>query len=310
MVKMSRYVLFVLIIAVAGSIITGCSTNPPAQVDDTTSVLESMKEIESLPMNVTDKIEKEEVKAAGAPEINNAVVYEGNGVVITATGIEKSWDGWTVKLLIENNSSLSLGFRVRSIAVNGIMFNYYIYSDLGDVAAGKKANVVLEIQDSYLDEYGITEVRCIDLHVWAYDNDKAYKEFDTGQIEIQTSLYDGTHDLIEGTTIYDADGVKVDYLKTDGNEYSFCITNNTGEGFQYSFEELSINDFSNSEQDYNLIGHLLNNCQVVVPVSVSEEFLSANAIDAVESIEWRLHLLPMDDFSNDTKIGPIVYNVE
>ena len=246
-----------------------------------------------------------------AIEINSGVIYEGHDVVITTKNMEKTKSGWNINLLIENNSSLNLGFNAHAYAINGIMTQNNIYDMDCDVAAGKKANVSLELENSILDQYGITEIRCVDALLWAYDNDKYFKEFDTNQIEIKTSLYDATHDVLLGETIYDTDGIKVEFLVNDGNTYWFGITNTTGAYVDFDFDEISINDFTSSDINYDLIGvTLLNNCQVVLPVIVSDEFISANDISTIESIEWNMSVRPYGEYSDAIKIGPIVYAVK
>lgn len=256
------------------------------------------------------KVETKTEEEIILPEISNAVIYEGHDVVITATDIKKSGKGFDVNLLIENNSALNLGFNAHAYAVNGIMTRNNIYSMDCDVAAGKKANVALELKGSVLEEYGIKEVRCIDVLLWAYDNDKSFKEFDTDQIEIQTSLYDGKHDVIQGTNIYDQDGIKVDYLSAKGDEYNFVITNNTGAYVNFDFNEITINDFTNSDTDFDLYDEVvLNDSQVVVTVKVRSDFKETNKIETVETIEWNMELRPYGDYFNSKKIGPIVYSV-
>ena len=83
---------------------------------------------------------------------------------------------WNIGILIENESSLNLGFNAHAYAVNGIMTRNNIYSMDCDVAAGKKATTELEIEDKFLEKYGIEHIKCIDVLFWVYDNDKLYKE--------------------------------------------------------------------------------------------------------------------------------------
>lgn len=245
-----------------------------------------------------------------APVIDEVVVYEGNDVIITATEIKKSGSDWAVNLLIENNSSLNLGFNAHAYAINGIMTRNNIYSMDCDVAAGKKANATLLLKGSVIKEYGIQDIRCIDALLWAYDNDKLFKEFDTDQFEIKTSLYDGTHDSIEGTTIFDEDGIKVDYLSSNGDNYNFCITNTTGSYLDFDFNEITINDFTNSEIDFDLYDEeVLNNCQIVVSVNVSNKFKELNTIDSVETLEWNMAIRPNGDYFQESKIGPVKLNL-
>jgi hypothetical protein len=244
------------------------------------------------------------------PQIDSTVIYEGNNVVITATGIEKNGNGWNVNLLIENNSTSNLGFNATAYAINGIMTGNNMFSMDCDVAAGKKANAALELEGTVLSEYGITDIRCLDALISAYDKD-TYSDFNTGQLEIKTSLYNESHDVIQGTTIFDSNGIKVDYLSNDGDEYKFGITNTTGSYIGFDFDDVTINDFTNSETDYDLYDEvILNNSQLIATVKVKSDFKSANNIDTVNTIEWNMSVRAEDDYFKETKIGPIVYNVQ
>lgn len=245
------------------------------------------------------------------PEIKETVIFEGNDVVITATGMEKSGNDWNLKLLIENNSSLNLNFCAHAYAVNGVMTQNNIYEMYCDVAAGKKANTELEIDGSVLKEYGISEIRCIDALFWAYDNDESFKSFDTDQIEIQTSLYSKEHDVVVGETIYEEDGIKVEYIATDGNDYIFSIKNTTGTYFDCDFNEVTINDYTTSDYDFDLLGvSVLNNSQVICTISVDDEFMEQNSIEDITSIQWNMNIRPQGDYFKNSDIGPIVYTVK
>lgn len=245
------------------------------------------------------------------PEIKKVVVYQKNNVIITATGMEKDGSNWNVNLFIENNSSLNLGFNAHAYAVNGIMTKNNIYDMDCDVAAGKKANTALVIKNRILEEYGIKEIRCIDVLFWAYDNDASFKEFDTGQIEIQTSLFDNTHEHFEGKAIYDEKGIKVKYLGNDRNDYYFSIRNDTGSYFNFDFDEITINDFTRTETDFDLYDEIvLNKSEIVVTITVSDDFKTTNSIDEVSTIEWNMSIRPAGDHFSESKIGPIVFNIE
>ena len=261
----------------------------------------------------TDANEEIEIHAQteeNVPEVAEQVIYEGNDVIITATGIEKSGSGYNINLLIENNSALNLGFNAHAYAINGIMTRNNIYAMDCDVAAGKKANAKLELKGSVLNTYGISSVRCVDVLFWAYDNDAMFKEFDTEQIEIKTSLYDETHDYISGVTIYDADGIKVDYLGDDGKNFDFCITNTSGAYFNFDFTEITINDYTVTDIDFDLFDEVvLNNSQIVCTITVGNSFKQDAGISDVESVEWNMSIRPYGDYFDEYKIGPIVYLV-
>lgn len=314
-----RNILIVLVvIALIPSILRGFLGSNEGNSSEESEVLqkqESNNEDVTVQEEAAEEEPEEEPEEApealevAIPEIaENTVIYEGNDVVISVMGIEQVWNGWDVKLLIENDSSLNLGFNAHAYAVNGIMTGNNIYDMDCDVAAGKKANTILTIKNSVLEEYGITEIRCIDALFWAYDNDKSYKEFDTGQIEIQTSLYEETHDRFENVTLYNADGIRVDYMakNPEAEEYAFAFTNTTGSHLDFDIDELTINDYTSSDLDFDLIDvAVLNDCQAIVIISLENEFLELNNITDIETIEFNISIRPLESYSEEYKIGPI-----
>lgn len=234
-------------------------------------------------------------------QIEENVIYNENGVIITVCGYEAKSSTINISFLIENNSSLNLGFNAHAYAVNGIMTQESIYAMDYDVAAGKKTTAVLEIRRSFLENNNIESVKTIDILFWAYDNDKYFKEFDTNQITLYTSQYtDDFSTIYAGTTIYDESGIKIDYLFNSGNEFTYCITNSTGNYFSFDIENISVNDFTSSDIDYDLMSIIvLDSCQAVYTIKINSEFMDLNNISNIEKIEYSLNVRPFEDYFSD-----------
>lgn len=246
-----------------------------------------------------------------AVSIEEKVIYESNDVVITVKGMERAGNDFEVKLLIENNSSLNLGFNAHAYGVNGIMTGNNIYSMNCDVAAGKKANTSFDIDSSFLSENDIDEIRYIDILFWAYDNDKMFKEFDTGQLRIETSLYNETSDISNGTPIFEQDGLSVSFISRENDNFTFLLINDTEDYINFDFTEISINDYTVSDVDYDLYDEIvLSKNAAICTISVKDEFMQENDIDTVESIEWNITCRPYGDYFEEYKIGTVSYTVE
>ncbi len=274
-----------------------------------TARVDSATETQAEPERATQA----EERASGLPSIAEQVVYEGHGVVITAKGMEKTGSDWNVNLLIENSSDLNLGFNAHAYAVNGIMTRESIYAMDCDVAAGKKVNAQLTLKGRFLQQFGIedSEIGCIDVLFWAYDNDKYFKEFDTGQLEIKTSLYNGVHDRLVADTVFSESGISVDYVKSDRDEYTFAVSNDTGKYVSFTFDEISVNDYTVSSTDYDLYNEtLLDGCQILCIVKVKSDFKEANGITTVQTLDWNIEIEPEDDWREEYKLGPVVYRVK
>lgn len=289
-------VLFAMILFAA--IPTTDTTQNSSQSENT----ENSSIVEELPKEETEK---------RIPAIEESVIYNSNDVVITVKGIEQSGKDYNVKLLIENNSALNLGFHAHAYGVNGVMSGNNIYDMACDVAAGKKANTSLEIESSFMDENGIDEIRYIDLLLWAYDNDKSYKEFDTDQLRIETSLFDNRSDALSGTTIHDENGMYVDFIGRENDTFTFMLTNNTGSYLNVDFAEISINDYTMTDYNYDLCDKvILCNNVALFSITIDEDFKEENSIDEIRKIEWNLNCRPNGSYFDEYKLGPILYEVQ
>jgi hypothetical protein len=124
--------------------------------------------------------------------IQETVLYEENGVKITATGLEYSLDQVTVVLTIENSSAQDLSFSSGTLgyscnAVNGIMVDDgYLNCD---VAAGKSANETVTFAVHQLMLCGIDRVASLQLGFTITDPD--YNSVYITPVVLQTSLAEG-----------------------------------------------------------------------------------------------------------------------
>lgn len=246
--------------------------------------------------------EQEEVEES---TIEESVIYDKNDVVIKATGLESN----ILNISIENNSKLNLGFNAHAYAVNNIMTGNNIYDMDCDVAAGKNANAELEISDYFLKEFGINTIKTIDILFWAYDNDESFKEFDTGQIQINTNNANDETNFVKGeSTLYDHKGVKVEYLFSEDDVYTFCITNTTKKYFNFDVENITFNDYTVTDVDYDLFDEtVLKNCCHVFSIKLDGEFKENNKIEDVNKLEFSLKIRPNGDYEDEWSTEMIKY---
>ena len=230
--------------------------------------------------------------------IEEAVIYEGNDVIIKAVGAENHLLSKEIKVYIENNSNLNLSFNARAYGVNGIMTGNSIYSMRCDVAAGKKANTSIEIQNSFLDFYGIKEIREISVLFWAYDNAKSMKEFDSGQTFIYTTAAGDDNRLsVSGSPKLDQNGFQVEYLGEIEGQYYFVVKNRSGEYAAFDVKGQTYNDFTSSEMDFNNSGVIvLDGYDAVISLKPGKKFMEDNGIETLDKIEFRLDIRPKEDY--------------
>ena len=205
----------------------------------------------------------------------------------------------------------NLGFNARSYAVNKIITKNSIHDMDCDVAAGKKANTTIEMKKSFLEENNIDVIRNIDVLFWAYDNDKSFKEFDTNQITVYTSASDEMKNYqIEGENVYNKDGLIIDYLSNE-KIIIFSLINETDKYLNFTIENMTINDFTSSDIDYDLYEEIvLDGCQYVFIVKVSDEFMETNRIEDIEKIEFTMEIHPEEDWFDSYSTEMILFEVK
>lgn len=241
------------------------------------------------------------VTVENSSSIDKTCIFKGNKVSIYVTKLAESGNSIKVYVYIKNNSSLNLHFCARAYGVNGIMTGNSIYTMGCDVAAGRKANSSFEIEKKFLEENGIKVIKQIDLLMWAYDNDENFKEFDTNQLTIRASAYDGSLGKQRtGKTVYEKNGIKIDRISKKGNSITYAIKNNTGGYFDFDLENLTINGFTSSRYDYDTTGIIvLNKCQAIFTVKIDDDFLSENGISKINKVEFSLNIRPEEDYFKD-----------
>ncbi len=240
--------------------------------------------------------------------IEQKVIYQNNNVVITITGIEQN----IVSFLIENNSELNLGFNMHSYAVNGIMTNNNIYDMDCDVASNSRATAELKIDKDFLSEQSIKTIKTLSLHIWAYDNDKAYKSFDCGIIKVETSASDNTNNYIENTLCLDEGAIQYGYAGNKGDTYYVSIYNETDNLYEFDVNTVVVDGWTyDISYAYDLMSIQVHPyCQTIVPLEIKPEFLSESGIGNINSISMTFDKRIDADYYNSSTSGKVVINVQ
>lgn len=271
------------------------------EVDDRIAEIEA--EIYSLQEELgylkTQKAEDVEIE----DNQSNITLYD-NEVKIDLSGIS-SQNG--ISFYAENKSNLNLGIMTHALAINGYMVGGDSYGfNSFDVAPGKKTNTTQELDMETISKYNIQSFDTMDVLFWAYDNDKSFKSFDTNQIHAE--LNTGSQNLLDisGDTVYENNGIKIDYIEKLENTYTYCLTNTSGNYVDFTVGNLTVNDYTSSDVDYDLYDVIcLNNCQVLFDVTPDEEFLSTNGITDISSMEFSLNIQPLSDYEYEWKTDMI-----
>lgn len=122
------------------------------------------------------------------------VMFDEDGVKITATGLNYTSYSVDLELTIENNSDRDLSFVTGSIGYSCNSVNGYMISDgylNCDVSAGKKANDSISFSYDALMLYGINEIADMEIGFDVSDDDG--NDTYTGPCQVTTSAFDA-HD--------------------------------------------------------------------------------------------------------------------
>lgn len=244
------------------------------------------------------------------------VLYEDNGIHVETKGLTDAPSTDAIGLYIENNSDLSLGVAPYAYAINGIMAGGDQYgANSADVAPGKKANTSIELVNKwknkdFFKDFQIDEVTSFDILIWAYDNAKSYKAFDSGQIHADVTGTTLTSSPVfdNAQNLYNQNGISVDFISSDGNSFTFCITNTTGQYFTYDVVSETYDDFTTSDTNYDLYNeYLLNNCKTLVTLTPTDDFLSLNGITDVSKVDFALTVRPLAEYTSEYTTDLISY---
>ena len=197
---MKRRLVKVSALLIAAVLLGGCGANTEnTAAEDLTADSQQTKQ-ESSENQV---ISEEKTKDTGSTEdlemnksglIEETVLYEEDGLKITASEIEYTSRSAELTLEIENNSEKDLRVTSSTIGYSCNAVNGYMVSDgyiSSDISAGKKATETAKFSYEDLFVYGITEIADIEMGFTISDDD--YNYIYTEPAKIETSLA-ATHD--------------------------------------------------------------------------------------------------------------------
>lgn len=273
---------------------------------------EASEEIEDVLEEVADATDEmtEEV-SVGETTIEEAVVYDQDGIVITAVEYEvDSFWGDSIKFLIENNTEKNL-----SVTTDAVIVDDYMVTDLfyADVAAGKKSNESLTLSSSALEAAGISKIGKVEVYFSVSDADTYDNVCETGCIEIETNLVDSMDEKVdeEGTVLYEDGDIKiigkyVDESSFWGAAVMLYIENNTDKNIVVSAEDLSVNGFMVTSFLYQTV---YANKMAYEAITLFESDLEENGIEAIDEIALKFDIHEDDTFSSIATTDEITFSV-
>ena len=267
-------------------------------------------EIEEVEEVETDTADLEEEEETGIT-IEEQVLLDHDGIVITAKEyVTDSVWGDGIKLLLENNSDKTV-----MVGCNALIVNDYMISDLfaSEVAAGKKANEIMDLSSTELEAAGIEDVGQIEIYFHIYDSETYDDMYNADCVTIQTSAYekmdtDTTVDDV-GSELYNADGIKIVGKTVDENSFwgtailLYC-ENTSGKKVGISVEEMSINGFM---MDPFFATTVYDGKKSLDEITVFSSDLEENEIEAIEEVELKFHIYDEDSYDTIAESDPITF---
>ena len=117
----------------------------------------------------------------GSSRPESLVVVNQDGIKISILGLQKSYMGYEVKLLIENNSKLDITVQTRDTSINGFMIDGIISES---VKVGKKANGSIDFLNSQLRDNNISSIDDLELSFHIFNSDNWDTILDTDPISV------------------------------------------------------------------------------------------------------------------------------
>lgn len=230
--------------------------------------------------------------------IAETVLYEAEGVKITATGFEDGFMGPEIKLLIENNSEKNALVTSEAVSANGYMMP--LASLYAEVAAGKKANESLTLMSSQVEQAGIETLAELQFYLKIQDPENWDEIAKSDLITLNTSAAPFEQPVDDsGDVLYDENGIKIvcKGLKQDiiwDGTIVFYMENNNGQPITVYAENVSVNGFM---QDAGLWSDLRNGTRIVDGMSLLDlSDLEIESIDEVKEIEFNLRIINADNW--------------
>ena len=304
MTKMSRILLALLLVFVM-VFATACGGDgeikQPANVNG-----DSSGETNGTGTNNDSGSSDEEVTIA------ETVLYEADGIKVTAKSLADGLLGTEVKLLIENDSSKNILITSSSVSANGYMMpTAALYAE---VAAGKKANESLTLMSSELDQCGIETLAEMQFYLQIQDPETWETIKTTDLITLATSATGYTQPVDDsGDVLYNENGYKVvcKGLKQDiiwDGTVVFYMENNSSKAVSIYAENVSVNGFM---QEVGLWSDLRPSTKMIDGMSMIDlSDLEITNIDEIKTIEFNLRIVDAETWEEIVTTDAMTLNFE
>ena len=244
--------------------------------------------------------------------IEETVLFDAEGIVVTALEMEEGYSGPEIEIQVENNSDKKVSVNADSVSVNGYLLPYaYFYVD---VSAGKKAKDSLCFYEDELEMAGIETIADIQFYIEVTDAD-SWDEIATSDLITLSTSAAGFEQPVDysGEVLYEDNGIKViskglwDNDLWDG-ELVFMIENTSGKTVSVYTEDVSVNGYM---QSVGIWADLRDGTRTFEGMYLLEqEDTELESIDEVEEIEFTLRIIDEETWDDIDITDPITLTFE
>jgi hypothetical protein len=280
---------------------------------ETAAVPEGTASSGSSEETAAETAETEETGSGALETIPETVLYDADGITITALKLsdDSIW-GKGIDLLLENDTEKNITVQCNYLVVDNYMISNLALSS--DVAAGKKSNDTLYLSSADLEAAGIHTITDIDVSLNIIDPDTFETIKTTDEVKIKTSA-EGTAeepDMSDGTELFNKDGVKIvgRYVDEDsfwGAGVELYIENNSGKNVMVQCDNMSVNDFMVTPY---FSCDVLNGRKAISTITIMSSDLEDNNITSVDKVEVNFNIIDPDTYETIESSGPVSFSTK
>lgn len=220
-----RYKWLIAVALMLAALLCGCAE----EVDETVPTV-------TEPVFVTE----------GMPTIEETVLYNHDGVILTAREFGKLGDDYAISVILRNDAEENIGVSTRALSVNGCML---VDSGLecSTNAGGTYVESYIILDADELASVGIDTVANVEFYLQFYalgiDN---WDTTDTIMLETSAAKDHVQSVNDDGIEVYNADGIRIVYQGFEVDEYddgyaNFYLENNTDQNLAFTCSDAEVN---------------------------------------------------------------------
>jgi hypothetical protein len=195
---------------------------------------------------VTESIEP--ISSTNLETINETILFDRDGVRVTAKELITDYWGKGISVLIENETDKNIGIMSITYIVNNYMCMNFSFSS---VAPGTESNDTIPLHSPDIVVKGIDVISDIAVSFLVFDNDSGENLFLTDEAVIPTSAYGTVEqpEMEEGKELLNQDGIRIvgkyiDENSSWGMGVLLYIENNSDKDLLFQCDDMVINSVS------------------------------------------------------------------